>query len=315
MLKEFKILGLVLSGSILTLFALFVATQTNDVYQLANGVSEAFGSLVLYGLLAIYGIAIVIPFYLLLRMRAPLIPPAETSSRAREKFIRQIAKRFQSIDEFKGEVITNEEDIKRAISRLNKKANKVIENAATLTFVVTAVSQSGRLDSLFVLVTQSKMVWVIAHIYNQRPSLRDLFYLYSNVAFTTFAAYGLEEIDLEEYLAPAISEGLAIGTGLSTLSSVAAASVIEGSANAFLTLRIGIIARRYCGMLVPEKRAVIRKSAMGEATITLGKVLLMIGPSVVKSLTNFGTNAAKKGVGKVSSLVQRILKPDRATAK
>jgi len=49
-------------------------------------------------------------------------------------------------------------------------------------------------------------------------------------------------------------------------------SVVNGTANAFLTLRVGIIAKRYCGALVlPEPRAV-RRLAVSQAAQMLGAI-------------------------------------------
>jgi len=42
-------------------------------------------------------------------------------------------------------------------------------------------------------------------------------------------------------------------------------SVFSGAANAFLTLRVGIIAKRYCASLVLAERWAIRRAATVEA--------------------------------------------------
>ena len=71
---------------------------------------------------------------------------------------------------------------------LEKESNQIIQRNASAVFLTTAISQNGRLDSLTVLATQIRMVWQIAHLYNQRPSLREMSWLYGNVAVTTLLA-------------------------------------------------------------------------------------------------------------------------------
>ena len=110
--------------------------------------------------------------------------------------------------------------------------------------------QNGRLDGLIVLFTQIQMVTRVAPIYVQRPSPRELVRLYANVAGTAFIASGLESLDLGEMVAPlAVSVVPALKgaiPGLSGISALLVKCVSNGAANAFFTLRVGEVARRYC---------------------------------------------------------------------
>jgi hypothetical protein len=65
-------------------------------------------------------------------------------------------------------------------------------------------------------------------------------------------------------------------------------SVLTGTANAFLTLRVGIIARRYCGSLVLTEKRTLRRTASAEAAKLLG--------TIVKQ----GTTRLSKALWKVS---------------
>jgi hypothetical protein len=49
-------------------------------------------------------------------------------------------------------------------------------------------------------------------------------------------------------------------------------SVVTGTANAFLTLRVGIIAKRYCGALVMPERRVLRRLAVSQAAQMLATI-------------------------------------------
>ena len=76
---------------------------------------------------------------------------------------------------------------------------------ATTVFLTTAVSQSGRLDALLVLAAQSRMVWRVAHLYYQRPSVRELIHLYANVAATSFVAGELDDLELHQMIQPVVA--------------------------------------------------------------------------------------------------------------
>ena len=128
---------------------------------------------------------------------------------------------------------------------------RIIKATASQVFLSTAVSQSGRLDTLLVFSMQTRMVWKLAHLYYQRPTLRDMVRLYANVAGTSFVAGELQDVDLSEQVEPVFSA--VVGSlggavpGFQLVASILANSILSGAADAFLTLRVGMIARRYCG--------------------------------------------------------------------
>ncbi len=92
------------------------------------------------------------------------------------------------------------------------------------------------------------MVWEIAFLYYQRPSVRDLLNLYANVASTAFVAGELQDLDLLEQMEPVVTTALGglVGAvpGMTAFAVLFVNSVTNGGANAFLTLRVGMIARR-----------------------------------------------------------------------
>ena len=147
--------------------------------------------------------------------------------------------------------------------------------------------QNGRLDGLIVLFTQIQMVGRIARIYVQRPSPRELARLYANVAGTAFIASGLESLDLGEMVAPlAVSVVPALKGGIPGLSGISALlvkCVSNGAANAFLTLRVGEVARRYCELTSKCSPELIRKSATAAAVQHLGRIVRENGALVVLS--------------------------------
>jgi hypothetical protein len=154
-----------------------------------------------------------------------------------------------------------------------------------------------------VLFTQIQMVNRVAHIYVQRPSPRELMRLYANVAGTALIASGLESLDLGEMIAPlatsvvpAIKSGI---PGLSGISALLVRSISNGAANAFLTLRVGEVARRYCALTSRCSRDAIRKSATAAAVSHLGRIVRENGALVVRKIWEA---ARDSGVSKVEGI-------------
>ena len=160
----------------------------------------------------------------------------------------------------------------------------MVKRMATTVFLTTAVSQSGRLDALLVLAAQSRMVWRVAHLFYQRPSLRELMHLYGNVAATSFVAGELDDLELHEMIQPVVAGSLgAVGgaiPGFQVFTSILVGSLLSGSANAFLTLRVGMITKDYCCSLVAEPRVRIRRAATAEAARLLSGIVKESGARV-----------------------------------
>lgn len=94
-------------------------------------------------------------------------------------------------------LLNSSTEIAVALQILDKQADDAVVSAASAVFLSTAVLQSGRLDALVVLAAQTRIIWQVAHIYYQRPSLRDFTQLYANVASTVFIAAGVEDVDVD----------------------------------------------------------------------------------------------------------------------
>ena len=61
-------------------------------------------------------------------------------------------------------------------------------------------------------------------------------------------------------------------------------SLLSGSANAFLTLRVGIIAKDYCGSLVAEPRTQVRRAATAQAARLLSGIVKDSGTRVREAI-------------------------------
>ena len=301
--KTLKKLALFVSILILLLFILFVINQTAQVVQLAEKVSPSFGNSVFWALLIVYAILVLIPIFLFIGLPKPLRPPKSEDAPEFNKYLVELKKRLASNPHLKGFELSSRQQVEEALALLAKKSDEIIQQTASTVFISTAISQSGRLDAFLVLSAQSRMVWKIGRLYYQRPTFRELTQLYANVAGTAFLASELDDVDISEQVEPILSSALgALAVtipGVQLAASILVNSVLTGAANAFLTLRVGIIARRYCGSLVIAEKRTLRRTASAEAAKLLG--------SIVKQGTGKISNALwKASKGKVTSVFSEM---------
>jgi hypothetical protein len=284
---------------IIFFFVLFVINQTAQVVQLAEKVSPSFGNFVFWALLLVYAILLFIPVFLFLSLPKSLTPPKSEDSPEFNAYLVALKKRLVSNSNLNGLELSSRQHVEEALSILGKRSDEIIRQTASTVFISTAISQSGRLDAFLVLSAQSRMVWRIARLYYQRPRLRDLIQLYANVAGTAFLASEFEDIDISEQVEPVLSSSLgALAVtipGVQLAASILVNSVLTGTANAFLTLRVGIIARRYCGSLVLAEKRTLRRAASTEAAKLLGSI-------VKQGTTKLSKALWKASKGKVGGL-------------
>jgi hypothetical protein len=306
--RTFKKIALFASILILLFFSVFVINQTSQVIQLAEKVSPSFGNFVFWALLLVYAVLILIPVFLFLRLPRSLMPPKSENSPEFDAYFTLLKKRLASNPQLKGLELSDRQQVDKALAILAEKSDKIIQQTASTVFISTAISQSGRLDAFLVLSAQSRMVWRIARLYYQRPTLRDLIQLYANVAGTAFLASELEDVDISEQVEPILSStlGALVVTipGVQLAASILVNSVLTGAANAFLTLRVGIIVRRYCGSLVISEKRALRRAASAEAAKLLGSIVRQGTAKLSKALWN----ASKGKAGNVLSSMKEYAK-------
>jgi hypothetical protein len=290
MKKTVKTLLLLGSGLALLSFCVVVINQTAQVVILARQAHSVLGTLTLWGLIVTYSGLVGVPVVMVLRMPRALSPPSSESGPEFDAHLAALARRLQANPRVSTPLATRplRRDVEEALRPLDLEANAVIKQMATTVFLTTAVSQSGRLDALLVLLAQSRMVWRLAHLYYQRPSLREMAHLYTNVAATAFVAGELDDIELHQMIQPVVAASL--GTvggaipGFQVFTTIAVNSLLSGSANAFLTLRVGMIAKAYCGSLVAQPRTRLRRSATAEAARLLSGIVKESGARVRDAL-------------------------------
>jgi len=197
---------------------------------------------------------------------------------------------------------SSEEIIERAYKVLKLRGDEVMRADASAVFLTTAVSQNGVLDGLTVMAALIKLVYTLTTLYENRPNLRRITYLYGQIAGVVLIARTIEDADLiEEQIEPLMASLLG-GTIISVIpgavgvTTLIVNSVVEGAVNSLLALRVGAIAQRYLSETMQFDKRQIRRSASLEATKQLGSILSENAVLVVKSFANATKDATKNAL-------------------
>ena len=289
--------------------SLIVAGVTSLI-SLVDRIHPVAGSIVFWtavlstGFFALYG-AIAYA-----KLPAALIPPEETSGPKHDAYLEALRVRLAANPRTRDNSLNTEEEIENAIAVLSAEADSAVRRTASTVFLSTALMQNGRLDALILLFTQIQMVTRVARIYVQRPSPRELVRLYANVAGTAFISSGLESLDLSEMVAPlATSVVPALKGGIPLLSGISALLVkciSNGAANAFLTLRVGEVARRYCELTSRTSPELIRKSATAAAVQHLGRIVRENGALVARKIWQAAKDSGVSKLEDIGDLIGKI---------
>ena len=185
-----------------------------------------------------------------------------------------------------------------------------IREWAKSVFIITAISQNSRFDSISVMYLNLRMIADIINASGFRPTNRQLYRMYGNILTTALITYSISEAltttesvspfdigDLE--VSPDISDAIddvdidedytdfgADPEGFSLYSvlrrikipGIVVGAALDGTINALLTLRIGYITRAYlkqgAGALdgIKNKRAV-KRQAMMDAMLNIPSVI------------------------------------------
>lgn len=237
----------------------------------------------------------ILPFVLIAKLPAPL--PFPDSDDDLKKYVNLYKKRLakhpvaiqNNLDP------NNPEHLKVIDENLKEKANKIIFDTASAVFLSTAISQNGKLDAFTVLAAQARLIWKVAHVYWQRPSIRNLRQLYTNVAINAMAASSIEQMDLSQQIQPIVSAMIkSPGKHIPIVGNAAhiiTDSILEGTVNAFLTLRIGVLTKNYC---FPEWKTIndIKSNSFVEASVLLKTLVLKSSAKVVEGILKAGKNAS-----------------------
>ncbi|MDR1934361.1 MAG: YcjF family protein [Candidatus Accumulibacter sp.] len=267
-----KTVARIFMAASLAVIGIFFLSLVSNIAQLANFVDRAYpGSAVwvFWGLAVFFSGLLLTPLYCYFRLPCPPVPPADDDPAAAGLFLDALREHLKGNPLLSGMELASNEDIAPALARLGSEADIVIKRTASAVFVSTAVMQNGRLDGLFVLASQLRLVWRVASIYHGRPSPRRMLYLYGNVGANVLIADNLQEIDFAEIATPIVASIFPSikGSipGLQGVSTLLVNSLANGAANAFLSLRVGLVAKAYCAALTAPRESSVRKSSISEA--------------------------------------------------
>ncbi len=265
-----------------------IITGLVSLISLADRIHPIAGAVVFWTVVLAAGAFALYSIIAYAKLPAALIPPEEISGPKHDAYLQALRVRLATNPRTRGLPVSTDDETESALGVLSTEADSVVRKTASTVFLSTALMQNGRLDALILLFTQIQMVTRVAHIYVQRPSPRELIRLYVNVAGTAFISSGLESLDLGEMVAPlatsmvpALKGGI---PGLAGISALLVRCVSNGAANAFLTLRVGEVARRYCELTSRSSPELIRKSATAAAVQHLGRIVRENGALVVRKI-------------------------------
>jgi len=284
-----------------------IIAGVSSLISLADRIHPIAGTIVFWTFCAAAGFFALYCAVVYAKLPPALAPPEEDSGPKYDAYLQALRVRLAANSRTRDLPLTTKEQIEQAVGHLSAQADSVVRGTASTVFLSTALMQNGRLDGLIVLFIQIQMVGRIARIYLQRPSPRELMRLYANVAGTAFVASGLESLDLGEMVAPlAVSVVPALKGGIPGLSGISALlvkCVSNGAANAFLTLRVGEVARRYCELTSRSSPELIRKSATAAAVQHLGRIVRENGALVVRKIwASTGRALIDSGVSKAEDI-------------
>lgn len=306
--KPYKTLVITVASIFLVSFAIIMINQASQLVQTATAVNPVLGQVLLlfFILLFIFGILSVVG--IIVSLDKPLIIPDVNDEEAYTIYIGKLRKRLVKNKYLKNNNFIWNPDleeiaqVEEALELLNQESIKMIKKESSAVFITTAVSQNGSLDSIFVFVSATRLVWQIAMLYNQRPAISDLTKLYSNVFGTVLLSRQIDDLDLlSEQLEPVISSlfGGSVGSivpGVSFAATFIVDSLMEGSINALLMLRIGLITQRYLSTITKVDNRTIGKSATIQACSLLGTLITDNSKRIVDAIYNSIKNATADAI-------------------
>lgn len=128
---------------------------------------------------------------------------------------------------------------------IKKDIMKTIIDSSTKVLLTTAVSQSNKFDSLSLILLNVKMIMQICVKCGYHPSYAKLSKLIFKVYRNAIFAYAVQSFNLENFVVSGVDK--LVGGALSAIPPLKeiAKGLTQGATNALLTLRIGIITRKY----------------------------------------------------------------------
>ena len=205
--------------------------------------------------------------------------PADEAAAHRAELLAQV-EGYYDLPELRGIIQTE-------LDRRFDKAQAHINQWAKTVFLVTTVSQTGRIDALTSLVINCRMIADVIRCSGYRPTWGQLGKLYARILATSLFSYYLSdtldkvEVDPEMLHLGALSKIPLMGT--------VTRSLVDGTANTLLSLRIGHVTlaclREGSAALAGKAGAKVRRQAMLDAVKSF---LVLSKDSTIEGLSAMG---------------------------
>lgn len=155
---------------------------------------------------------------------------------------------------------SNDIELKNALTEIYKTdvknaANKMIKTSAVKVGFITAASQSGFVDTLFVCLYELNLIKDIVYLYGYRPTDTEMVKIYKNVITNALITYGLSSATsgigksvgngIVNALEKASRSGNFLASTIGTVAGMAIDSSIQFILNASLTALIGFQTKKY----------------------------------------------------------------------
>ena len=162
------------------------------------------------------------------------------------------------------------EDIEEELNCRYNNIKSVIHKYGKSVFVVTAISQSGRIDTIGMIILNYRMLSDIVKQAGFRPNTYQMYKLYVSVLTTSFFSYLTSDVISSFDFDSFFDKDSAINSLVNNFKGggFIIKSATDGAANALMTLRIGYVALNYLKMgakQLKDNRKEVRKSAMKDA--------------------------------------------------
>lgn len=278
----------IFATALLVWSGIFAVAMVSQLADAADRLHAGAGQAVFWGLIGLLIATVLLPTVWLMRLPAALRCPSDGDVTAVTEYQQRLRAHLARNPLLSGQSINSDEAVGQALLQLRQAAERETQRTAASVLVSTALMQNGRLDGLVVLVSQIQLVWRIARLYGLRPSLKQMSYLYGNVGASVLIASGLEDVDFAELAAPIVQSATpaAVGSipGLGGMGNLLTNSLASGAANAFLTLRVGLIADAYCAPQQAPDRQAVKQGATRRAAQLLGGIVKDCGAQITQAV-------------------------------
>lgn len=256
---------------IIAFVALIIILCIGNVIIIANQIQNATNIYCVYAfyalLIVLLVILIVVPAIRIVLMPTTMIPKVEKnmSNNTLINFAKQLGKYYpvknendknekkrfnKQIKDFgtinkKDLYIFLDKEIKRRLDMIDDKIKKYGKRV----FILTAISQNSRFDTISVLILNFRMIYDLITSTGFRPGNYQLFKIYWRVMITGVFAYATSEVvemaddEFLKDIGPEI--GATVGLSFGKMLGRVFKSVADGAVNGLLTLRLGYITKKY----------------------------------------------------------------------